>query len=250
MNRYKIIIAYDGTGLYGWAQQPGLPSVTQIMQDTFYDIFKQKIALVGASRTDAGVHALGQVARFHTSIPIDVKAMHKAWSARLPGSLVIRSLEPALEHFHPFHGIHNKTYYYHFFLTRPLPFLDRYGLYCQGDFDKERFNEVLQLFVGTHDFTSFSTGLPIGDNPLCTIETINVHYFRRLGMYQVSITGNRFLRHMVRRLIGAALLSAQKKDKISVADIKIVLEEKNSNHFLPNAPAKGLLLYKIRYSGL
>lgn len=247
MNCYKIVIAYDGTEFYGWTLQPGLPSVAKILQDIFYDVFKEKIALVGASRTDAGVHALGQVARFYAHTAVDVVTMSKAWSALLPGTIVIRSLELVVDSFHPHHGILNKTYYYHFFLHRPLPFFQRYGLHCKGPFDSERLSRVLQLFVGTHDFTAFSSGTPIGDNPLCTIEKIEVQHIKRFGVYQISITGNRFLRHMVRRIVGAAFMGAQKKDILSIAQVQTIFEAKNPNHYLPNAPAKGLLLYKIRY---
>lgn len=247
MNRYKLVVAYDGTDFYGWTPQPELRSVAQVMQDVFHEVFKKKISLVGASRTDAGVHALGQVARFHTDVGIEVNAMRKAWNARLPGTIVIRSLEHASDDFHPHHNIINKTYYYHFFLSRPLPFVHRYGVHCHGNFDMQHLHQVLQLFVGTHDFSSFSTGEPIGSNPICTIQSINVQRIKRFGVYQISITGNRFLRHMVRRMVGAALMSAQKKNNLSVADVQLFLDAKDSRNCLLNAPSHGLLLYKVLY---
>ncbi len=245
---YALIVAYDGTGFYGWVPQPGLPTIAQVMQDTFYAVFKQKIALVGASRTDAGVHSLGQVVRFHASIDLCVGTIKKVWNARLPESIVIRSLEEFPENtFNPFYAIAYKTYYYHFFLERPLPFLSRYAFYAPRVDNLSRLNEVLQLFVGTHDFTSFSTGIPIGENPVCRIDSINFSYFKRFRMYQISITGDRFLRHMVRRLVGAAFLVAEKKARVSIHEVADIFDQKKINSLLPTAPAKGLLLYKICY---
>jgi len=245
---YAIIVAYDGTGFYGWVPQPGLPTIAQVMQDTFYAIFRQKIALVGASRTDAGVHSLGQVVRFHADIDLCVDTIKKVWNARLPESIVIRSLEEFSENsFNPFYAIAYKTYYYHFFLDRPLPFLSRYGLYVPSMGDLSRVDQVLQLFVGTHDFTSFSTGMPIGDNPICRIDSIHLSYFKRFNTYQISITGNRFLRHMVRRFVGAAFLIAEKKARVSIDEVAVIFDQKKINSLLPTAPAKGLLLYKICY---
>lgn len=251
MKRYKIVVAYDGTDFCGWAPQPEMVSVTQVMQDVYYAVFRERIALVGASRTDAGVHALGQVARFHSCINVDIATMRNAWNARLPATIVIRSLEYAADDFHPHHAIQYKTYYYHFFLTRPLPFFQRYGAYFPGAFDMNRLCETLQLFVGIHDFTAFSTGNPIGDNPLCTLDSIEVKYIKSFGVWRISITGDRFLRHMVRRIVGAAFTCAQKKDSLSVAEavaeVKHTFVTKNTNNCLLNAPAKGLLLYKVCY---
>lgn len=247
MKRYKIVVAYDGTDFHGWALQPTVSSISQTLQDTFYDIFKENISLVGASRTDAGVHALGQIARFHANIDIDIGRIVHAWQSRLPGSIVIRSLDQVIDDFHPHHGLTNKTYYYHLFKTRPLPFLDRYGLYTARDFDVQQLQDALSLFTGTHDFSAFSTGTPIGDNPICTIHDIGLSYYQRFGVYRISITGNRFLRHMVRRMVGAALISAEKKNKVSVADVHNTLVARSVEHGLPCAPAKGLVLYTVRY---
>jgi len=247
MKRYKIVVAYDGTDFHGWALQPTVSSISQTLQDTFFDVFKENISLVGASRTDAGVHALGQVARFHTNINIDVGRIMHAWQSRLPGSIIIRSLSRITNDFHPHYGLLNKTYYYHIFGTRPLPFLQRYGLYTARNFDVQQLQDMMRLFVGTHDFSAFSTGMPIGDNPICTVDNIGLTYYRRFGVYRISITGNRFLRHMVRRMVGAALISAEKKNKVSVADVQNILVGRSIEHCLPCAPAKGLVLYTVHY---
>lgn len=247
MIKYKLTISYDGTDFSGWQVQPNCSSVSQTLQDSFARKFNQKISVLGASRTDSGVHALGQVAGFQADFAIDIDKMRYAWNNVLPNTVVIRSLERAHEKFHPFYNVENKTYYYHFFLSRPLPFLQRYGLHYWYQINLEHLNKALQLFVGTHNFRSFSSGEPISDNPVCTISSITVEYIRRFGAYRIVVTGNRFLCHMVRRMVGAALSVATIKNNAALGYIENLLKIPNPNNSLPNAPAKGLLLYKIRY---
>jgi len=244
---YKMVIAYDGTNFCGWAPQPNQNSVSQFMQKKFQDIFGHAITITGASRTDAGVHALGQVACFQTDIAINTYGLRKAWNARLGDSVFIRSLELIPTPFNPRNNVSHKTYYYHFFLDRPLPFIAKYGLYHPKKLDLALLEQVLQLFVGTHNFSSFSTGAPIAGNPICTISAIKLHYFKRFGMYQISVTGNRFLRHMIRRLVGAALLAAKQGSPVTIDHVYDIFKAENASHCLPTAPAHGLLLYKIYY---
>lgn len=250
MTRYKLLIAYDGTDFAGWQEQPDHPSVTQTMQDTFTRVFGTTISLVGASRTDAGVHALGQVAKFEITSAVDEQRIKWAWNNALPNSIVIRSLEAVSPQFHPFHHILDKTYHYYFFLKRPLPFVQRYGFYYWYNIDVQKLDNTLQLFVGTHNFRAFSTGDPIGDDPICTIDTITLEYFKRFGVYRISVRGKRFLHHMVRRLVGAALSAATQKNDISISDVQDILIAQNPNHTLLNAPAHGLVLRTIRYNDL
>jgi tRNA pseudouridine38-40 synthase len=247
MIRYKVLIAYDGTDFAGWQVQPDHPSIAQTMQDSFARVFDKKISLVGASRTDAGVHALGQVAKFETNLGVDPQILQWAWNNALPPSIVIRTLELVPPQFHPFYNILDKTYFYHFFLERPLPFIQRYGWYYWYKVDLQKLQEVLQLFIGTHNFRAFSTGEPIGGDPLCTVDAITLEQFKRFGVFRISMHGQRFLRHMVRRLVGAALSAATEKNDVSLSDVLEVMMAQNPNHTLPSAPAHGLLLHTIRY---
>jgi len=105
MARYKLIIAYDGSDFAGWQVQPGQPSIVRTMQDAFAHIFDKKIFVIGASRTDAGVHVLGQVAKFEADYSVDEQTMRWAWNNALPKSIVIRTLEQVSDQFHPFHNI-------------------------------------------------------------------------------------------------------------------------------------------------
>ncbi len=126
MKQYKLIIAYDGTDFSGWIQQPGLPTIVNTLESTFHEVYKKPISILGASKTDAGVHAVGQVAVFKTDLDLDAKTMQWAWNNALPESISLRSLEYVPD-FHPHYNVINKTYYYHLFPDRPSPFFSRSG---------------------------------------------------------------------------------------------------------------------------
>ncbi len=242
--QYKIIVAYDGTGYFGWIQQPNKTSIVQTLQDAFEHVFVQKIRLLGASKTDAGVHAMGQVAVFKTDLQIDPDKMKWAWNNALPESITIRWLSED-NTFHPHHNVIDKTYYYHIFLQRPLPFWGRYGMQVQGKVDWKLFEQALKLFEGTHNFRAFYTGNDRKDT-VRTIKKIHLEYIKRYNVYRISVVGETFLRHMVRRIVGAALAATQ-RESITLDDVKHALDSEMINYELPTAPAKGLMLYCITY---
>ncbi len=245
MKQYKLIVAYDGTDYAGWIQQKTDPSIVQTLQDSFKQVFKQRIKLLGASKTDAGVHALGQVAVFKTDLAVDARRMLWAWNNLLPVSISIRSLV-CDDLFHPHHDVQNKIYYYHLFTKRPMPFVARYGLYVPHEFNSDSFEKALHLFLGRNDFSAFYTGSDREGDTMRTIDSIRVEYIQRYNMYRVVIIGERFLRHMVRRMVGAALAIAS-GDGITDDDIRSALQTGNMNSQLPTAPARGLVLRKIIY---
>lgn len=245
MKTYKLLISYDGTDFDGWQWQPQVPSVVHTMQTSFAHVFGREIKLVGASRTDAGVHALGQVALFKTDLPVDSQKMMQAWNDALPQTIVIRSLELAANSFHPMYGVAYKIYWYHFFLERPLPFVQRYGWFFRYKVDMRRLHELLQVFVGTHDFRSFCTGTDMGENTVRTIESITLSQ-EMFGAWRIMFKGPGFMRHMIRRIVGACLHAASRRD-ISVANMRSILEQKDPNQPLLNAPSKGLCLQSITY---
>lgn len=243
---YKIIVSYDGTDFSGWQYQPHAPSVAQTLQDTFFCKFGCPIKILGASRTDAGVHALGQVAVFSADITLDCAAMLTAWNDALPASIVIRDLTRVSDTFHPMYGVQEKTYWYHFFLKRPLPFVERYGWFFRYPINFDLLQQALQMFVGTHDFRSFCTGTDMGENTTRTVTSVRLVYVRKFGAWRIEFKGPGFLRHMIRRIVGACMQVASKED-LTLAYLKTVLDEKNPKQKLLNAPAKGLCLYKIKY---
>lgn len=243
---YKIIVSYDGTDFSGWQLQPHAPSVIQALQDVFTRVFGSSIKILGASRTDAGVHALGQVAVFSTDLCMDLERMLNAWNDALPPSIVIRDLMKVSDDFHPMYGVQEKTYWYHFFLKRPLPFVERYGWFFRYPIDFNMLDQALQIFVGTHDFRSFCTGTDMGENTVRTINSIKVVYIKKFNAWRIEFKGPGFMRHMIRRIVGACMQVAARED-LTLDYLKDVLAEKNPKQMLVNAPAKGLCLVKIKY---
>ena len=245
MNTYKLIIGYDGTDYAGWQQQVDVPTITSTLIRTFAHAFGQPVSIKGASRTDAGVHALGQVALVTTPLIIEPEKLRAAWNNLLPSSMVIRTASVAHKDFHLYRDVRTKQYYYHFFCRRPLPFVARYGWHYPRPVDLDKLTAALTLFVGTHDFRSFCTGYE-RENTVRTVESVNVEYFKRFDVYRITVTGPGFLRHMIRRMVGAALKVASSDLPVTV--ITQALEQRNPRTVLPNAPACGLLLYKISYN--
>jgi tRNA pseudouridine38-40 synthase len=242
---YKIIISYEGTDYAGWQVQKDKKTIAQTLQDSFLDVFGRPITVIGVSRTDAGVHALGQVATFKTDLAIDPQTLQWAWGNHIPDNITIRSLELVPNTFNPHLHIVQKTYMYHFFTQTPLPFFARYGWHIKKRVDFEKLQQALDVFVGTHDFRSFATGNE-RENTVRTIDAIAVKELKKYTAHAIVIKGPKFLRHMIRRLVGAALVVAT-SPAWSIDDLKKILAQKNPDHTLLNAPAKGLVLYKIRY---
>ncbi len=251
MNRYKLTIAYDGTELLGWQEQADqLPTVMAALREHFRRTFHQPLEyLVGASRTDAGVHALGQVARIKIPFEPDMQTLRWAWNNSLPSSILIRRIDPVEQTFHPQHNVQSKTYFYHFFTgQRPLPFFARYGWFVPGAVDIDLLRELLQVFVGTHDFRSFCTGAELTGKTVRTVNTISVSYLERFGMYRIQVEGPSFVRYMIRRLVGAAMTVAT-DTHASAADIERALAQKDPQQHFLTAPAHGLMLASIVYDG-
>jgi tRNA pseudouridine38-40 synthase len=248
LNRYKITIAYDGTDFCGWQAQPHDPTISVCMQEVFYKTFGEKISLVGASRTDTGVHALGQVVVFSTKLSLSPERLILAWNEHLPKSILIRSIRIVPESFDVYSNVYQKVYYYHLFLHQPIPFISRYGWYFRfiNLVDWNKFSQALSLYIGTHDFSSFCKIRDCEKNPIRTIDRITLTKLSRWNIMRVTVRGRSFLRFQIRRMIGYALDVAWRKD-LSVNYLKGVLENPNSQQTLLKAEAAGLCLRKVVY---
>lgn len=255
MAQYKLLIAYDGTDYYGWQQQPEVPTVASTLENCFYRVFKQKISITGASRTDAGVHALGQVACCTINLPIEPENILRAWNNSLPQDILLRKLDVldpldigniTGSTFNPRYSVTHKIYYYHIFTQRPLPFLARYGTYYRYNFSPEKLLECLQVFVGTHDFRSFCTGCE-QKTTVRSITSITLVYLQRYNVYRILFVAPGFLRYMIRRIVGACLDIASSPTRSS-NELVFALNEKNPIQSYYTAPAQGLVLYKVCYA--
>lgn len=250
MQAYKIIVAYDGTDFHGWQIQPHAITIASCLQDAWQEVFEQKIVLVGASRTDSGVHALGQVARFYAAPPpgLSEERIQAAWNARLPKSIHIRSLQKVADNFHPCGKVLQKTYHYVLFLKRPLPMIARFGWFYRfmHQVDLPKFYACLELYKGTHDFGSFCK---IEDDKITTIRTIDDISVKQFAHWQaliVTIKGPGFARFQIRRMIGYALDIARRPE-LTIDYLKNILANPNPQQTLLKADGSGLCLRKIVY---
>lgn len=248
MNRYKIIISYDGTDYHGWQIQPKNITISKVLQDTFKSVFKKDIKIIGASRTDSGVHALGQVAKFDLDLNIKPEVILKAWNSVLPNDILIRSLEKVNIDFHPRKFVKEKIYYYNFSLIKPSPLISNYVYWLKqyNRLDLDKLNFSLNLFVGTHDFRSFVTGKE-NISTVKTINSIKLLYLKRFKIYQIQFRGQSFLRYMIRRITGAALKTAS-LNSLSISNLNYILNSCDPENNLYTAPALGLILRKILYT--
>ncbi|MFT6765478.1 MAG: tRNA pseudouridine38-40 synthase [Alteromonas naphthalenivorans] len=248
MNSYKLVIAYDGTDYHGWQWQDNAVTVDSILRKTFLRTFKQtEMHIVGASRTDAGVHAQGQVVRIGTHMDIDPQKLMYVFNNALSDDIIITECSRIdLEsRFHPQHDIAKKIYTYRFYLKRPGPMKQRYGCFIGYPIDTYKLVQALTVFVGTHDFRAFSKELE-AKNTVRTIDGITVTSCKTTGAHIITVIGKSFLRHMIRRIVGAAFEIARKPNR-SCQELKQLLLIPQLVKNLPTAPAKGLCLESITY---
>lgn len=245
------MIAYDGYDYHGWQWQPKKITVAGQLEKSFFKAFRKKpIGLIGASRTDAGVHAWGQVARVTIDFVIDAEKLKQAWQGTLPPTIMLREVTQVGENFDVFENIVHKTYDYYISTQRIMPFLSRYCINYYPRFDIALLQKNLNVFLGTHDFRSFCTG-DDKESTVRTITAISVTYLKRYTMYRVRVEGPGFLRYMIRRIIGASLQTMTMQLENSITDsatfLQSVLQEKNPRQHLKTAPAHALMLRAIEY---
>lgn len=244
LRRIMLVISYDGTNYCGWQVQPNGISIQSVVQTAVEELVGEKIMLTGASRTDAGVHALGQVAVFDTysSIPSDRFAL--ALNQKLPEDIVIQSSREVPLHFHPRYAKTSKTYEYKIVNRRiPLPCQRLYTYFVPRPLDLEAMRKAAKFLCGTHDFKNFaSTKTTVKD----TVRTIySLELVQEDNLITLRITGNGFLYNMVRIIAGALLFVGY--GQASPDDICEALESKVRIVPGPTAPAKGLTLVNIQY---
>lgn len=247
---YILRVAYDGTAYAGWQQQQNALAVATVIERAFKHVFKRDVVVVGASRTDAGVHAYDQVVRLQTDLVIETSRLRQALNNSLPHDIHVRSAVVCAPDFHPQFQVAFKEYWYHIFLARPLPFVARFGWQLPEyihSFDVARCAQTLRAFEGRHDFTSFARIEP-GYTPVRTVESIRVEPLLRYNALRIVVRGEGFLHFQVRRMVGAAVMVARDGAVVSYDDILRLLKnpQKTSPAFL-NVPAQGLCLRRIVY---
>ncbi len=237
-------MSYDGTPFGGWQIQPNVLSIQECLEKAISTLLQTKIQVIGSGRTDAGVHARGQVAHFSTSTPISKSFISKL-HLLLPHEIAILDLSLVPETFHArFHAL-LKTYHYHVdygpFLS---PFKRRFCTHLNYQLDFDLLNAALPYFIGTHNFSSFANQRKAPFEPIKTIYAIELKKEEH-KTFRLEFTGNGFLYKMVRNIVGTLIYIARKK--ISLKEIPPLFEAKNRRCTPPPAPPQGLFLHSVTY---
>lgn len=244
MKRVKLVVAYDGTNYHGWQVQDNGITIEEVLNRTISELVQEDIKVIGASRTDAGVHACGNVAVFDTESRIPGDKFSFALNQRLPEDIRIQESCEVDADFHPRYADTVKTYEYNI-LNRwfELPSKRLYAAFCYYPMDIERMNQAAAYLVGEHDFKSFCSAGAQVQTTVRTIYAVNVT--KEDDMVHIRITGNGFLYNMVRIIagtlmqVGTGLMEPER--------VKEILEARDRSKAGPTAVAKGLTLVEIRY---
>lgn len=242
MPRYKITVAYDGEPYMGWQTQPGGQTVQDVLTAAMEQVLGEKIQLTGAGRTDAGVHAGGQAAHFDVSRDLDLKAFLWSMYGVLPRAIAVTNAWKVSDEFHARFHASARRYCYQI-LRDPNPLYYKKAWEQFRPLDTARMCEAAALFLGEHDFLSFCRRNPDQRNTMCTITHSGFEESGILLSYRIH--GNRFLHHMVRRIIGT--LVEVGLGKRSVQEVRQLLEEPGKSSGGPTAPARGLILEEVNF---
>lgn len=241
---FKLTIEYDGTDYHGWQVQPGMATIQGTLEDAMARIIGEPVHVHGAGRTDAGVHALGQVASLCAKFKHPPETLRRALTSLLPPDIVVTRVEEAPDDFNAQRWAQWKRYRYTM-LTRPYPSaLERRNtLFVPRPLNVETMAEAADLLFGEHDFSSFQAAKSSIENP---VRTILLAQFQQKGEHLFfEVTADGFLRHMIRIIMGTLLDVG--RGKLSPGDVKPILEAKDRKQASKTLPAHGLCLLEVGY---
>lgn len=239
MKRIMLIVAYDGTEYHGWQLQPNVPTIEGELNKALEGLLGEEIQVIGASRTDSGVHALCNAAVFDTDTKIPAGKIAYALNQRLPEDIRVQKSIETKPDFHPRHCVSQKTYEYRI-LNRefPLPTQRKYMHFTYVPLDEKRMQKGADYLTGEHDFKSFCASAAVVETTVRTLYGVMVE--RNGEEIVIRVTGNGFLYHMV-RIIAGTLIEVG-RGNIEPERIKEILEAKDRSAAGPTAPACGLML--------
>jgi tRNA pseudouridine38-40 synthase len=253
MRNFKIVLSYDGSEFSGWQIQPDAATIQRTLASAIGRVTGEKVLPQGSGRTDAGVHALAQVASFALESPIPPQNLVKALNDMLPPSIrVIEATEAPLE-FHARKSAHAKTYHYRIYRGAVCPpFLARYVWHYPYPLDEDAIREAASFVIGEHDFTSFAAvdsergrEDEISD-VRSNVRRVFASTWERTGEELLYVVrGSGFLHHMVRNLVGTFVLVG--KGTVKPEDVSTILEARKRSAAGATAPASGLYLVSVEY---
>ena len=244
MKRIKLTIAYDGTNYCGWQIQPNGLTIEEVINRTLSKLTGEDIQVIGASRTDSGVHAMGNVAVFDTETTIPAEKIAMALNQRLPEDIVIVKSEEVASDFHPRYCDCSKTYEYHIINTRiPVPTKRLTNYFVSYNLNIEDMRKAASYLVGEHDFVSFCNVRTDVENTVRTITELDI--LTNGDEITIRITGDGFLYNMVRIIVGTLIRVG--RGFYEPEKVKEILEARDRKVAGVTAPPQGLMLMKIEY---
>ncbi len=245
MKRIRIVVAYDGTDYCGWQIQPNGVTIEEVLNARLRKLTGEDIHIIGASRTDSGVHALGNVAVFDTDSPIPPDRMAYALNQKLPADIVIVRSDEVPQDWHPrYQDRISKTYEYHIYnASVPDPLKRRYSSFVSFPMDVDKMRQGAAYLIGRHDFASFCNVRTNVEDTVRTIDGIEIEKEDR--DITIRITGNGFLYNMVRIIAGTLIRVG--RGFYTPGKVGEILEAKERTEAGVTAPPEGLVLVKIDY---
>lgn len=243
MPRYKALIAYDGTAYNGFQRQLDQPTIQAELEQALYTIARQPVTVIGAGRTDSGVHALGQVVAFDLDWTHGADALQRALNANLPDDISILELAEAASSFHPRFDARRRSYLYNIYNQAvPHPLYRRQSWHIIRPLDLARMNDAAETIIGEHDFATFGQP-PQGENTVRHV--FSAQWQRREPYLAFTIEANAFLYRMVRSLVGTMVLVG---DSSWTPEAFVeALEARDRSQAGQTAPPQALFLQSVTY---
>jgi tRNA pseudouridine38-40 synthase len=241
---WKLVLAYDGTEFHGWQVQPDRLTVQGLLRDALARIAGEDVLPQGSGRTDAGVHALGQVTSFALAAPIPEANLVRALNRILPAAIRVLSAERVADDFHARHSAQAKTYEYRIFRgTICPPWQARYVYALNTRLDVDAMQRCAAMILGEHDFTSFAASdSDSRSNVRCLYAS---EWMEEPDLLLYRVRGNGFLHHMVRNLVGTFLQVG--RGNLAETEFPAILAARSRDEAGPTAPARGLFLVNVDY---
>lgn len=244
MRNIVTTIAYDGTHYHGWQCQPNAVTVQEVFAKAVERILDHPVKIYAGGRTDAGVHAMGQVVNFHTEKKIEFSNLVKGLNSLLPRDIRVKDAREEVLSFHARYSARSKTYVYCILNTHyNSPFLERYAWHISYFLDFHSMDKAAKIILGEHDFSSFKKKDEVYKSVVREVVRSGVKKKGDMIFFVVESRG--FLRYMVRNLMGTLVLVGS--GKVSVEEFNAILAMKDRERAGPTAPARGLFLRKIHY---
>jgi len=245
MRNIKLTIEYDGTAYRGWQVQPGRPTIQGMFQEKIGVMTRERVCLIASGRTDAGVHALGQVANFKTESRISLDSLHRGLNSLLPNDIAVKRVEEVGEDFHSRFSAKSKLYEYRIFNNPvPSPIEHRFSWHISQKLVMNNLREAGHTLLGTHDFSSFCSAHSDNMNPIRSMLSLEIQR-NRSHILSIRLRANAFLKQMVRNIVGT--LVDVGRERISPEGFKKILDARDRTKAGMTAPARGLFLVEVEY---